>query len=524
MSLIQPHGTLGKFGEDPDYSKLLETITKSPIERSQLLRSYFEANDDERRQGLKLPTEAHKAIAELVSSKYVRVIITTNFDRLLEKELISAGVIPLVISNPDTVQGAIPITHSACTIIKVNGDYLDTQIKNTSKELEHFDERIDHILDHIFDEFGLIVCGWSAEWDSALRSAIERCKCHRFTSYWAARGKITDIVKKLIDLRNDELVQIENADSFFCQLCEKVHALENLSQPDPFSIEMTTSTVKEHLIDEIYRNRLPLLVTAEIEKLFKELSGDNLSMNTSFSPEEIVSRVRRYEALTKTIQALMITGCYRGEESHQKLWVHCIERISTPPLSSGVILWHKLRLYPALLLLYAGGIAALAGEQYKTFAELITKPKISEQDESIPVIFTVNTKTVIYSDLVQHTSVFSSMSKEPISDHLFRVFREPLRKYLPDDTDYQKCFDRFEYLLALIHADLSDKFVESSRFWGPVGSFGDRLEVIADIVAEAIAAGNAWPPIQSGLFDGSIERFMEVKNGFNDILYYWRYI
>ena len=31
-----------RFGEEPDYSKLLDTLAKSPAERSALLRSYFE--------------------------------------------------------------------------------------------------------------------------------------------------------------------------------------------------------------------------------------------------------------------------------------------------------------------------------------------------------------------------------------------------------------------------------------------------------------------------------------------------
>ncbi|MBI1929655.1 hypothetical protein HYR99_36080, partial [Candidatus Poribacteria bacterium] len=82
----------------------------------------------------------------------------------------------------------MPLTHTSCAIIKVHGDYLDTRIKNTPDELARYDKRLNQLLDRIFDEFGLIVCGWSAEWDVALRSAMERCKNHRFTTYWTIRG------------------------------------------------------------------------------------------------------------------------------------------------------------------------------------------------------------------------------------------------------------------------------------------------------------------------------------------------
>ena len=67
--------------------------------------------------------------------------------------------------------------HNACTIVKVNGDYLDSRIKNSEAELASYDStRIDALLDRTFDEYGLVVCGWSAEWDSGLRMAIERTK------------------------------------------------------------------------------------------------------------------------------------------------------------------------------------------------------------------------------------------------------------------------------------------------------------------------------------------------------------
>jgi hypothetical protein len=57
-----------RYGEAPDYSNLLDQLAKSAPERQQLLRPYFEPNEEEREQGLKLPTAAHKAIAALVAS------------------------------------------------------------------------------------------------------------------------------------------------------------------------------------------------------------------------------------------------------------------------------------------------------------------------------------------------------------------------------------------------------------------------------------------------------------------------
>jgi type I restriction enzyme R subunit len=43
----------------------------------------------------------------LVAGGYVRVIVTTNFDRLIERAIEDAGVTPAVISTPDATEGAL---------------------------------------------------------------------------------------------------------------------------------------------------------------------------------------------------------------------------------------------------------------------------------------------------------------------------------------------------------------------------------------------------------------------------------
>jgi hypothetical protein len=180
-----------RFGTSPDYSELLAQLAPSPAERAKLLQAYFEPNENERSEGRKLPTAAHRAIAELVSKGYIQVIITTNFDRLLEQALVDLAVQPSVITSPDAAQGALPLTHARCTLIKVNGDYLDPRFKNTREELRLYEPAIDRLLDRALDEYGLILCGWSGEWDLALRAAIERCPSRRFTTYWAVHPRLS---------------------------------------------------------------------------------------------------------------------------------------------------------------------------------------------------------------------------------------------------------------------------------------------------------------------------------------------
>jgi len=168
-----------RFGEQPNYSTLLDRLAATPAERRVIIHGYIEPTAEDIETGTKRPTRAHHAIARLVRDGYVRVLITTNFDRLLENALRDAGVEPTVIKSEDDLIGAVPLIHTRCLILKVHGDYLDTRLLNTDSELEAYGDAQNRYLDRIFDEHGVIVCGWSADWDPALRGAIARIAARR---------------------------------------------------------------------------------------------------------------------------------------------------------------------------------------------------------------------------------------------------------------------------------------------------------------------------------------------------------
>lgn len=243
----------GKFGKEADYSEILEALAKTPAERQQLLRVYWEPNEQEREDGEKRPTAAHRSIASLSAQGFIRVILTTNFDRLVEIALRDEGVEPTILSTLDQVRGALPLIHTECCVFKVHGDYLDPRIRNTPAELAEYSSEFDSLLDRIFDEFGLIVCGWSAEWDVALRSALTRAPSRRFTTYWAVRGEPGDQAQRLIRHRRAEVVHIEDADSFFEAVAQHVRSIEDFSTPHPLSTEAAVASIKRYLPDPRYR-------------------------------------------------------------------------------------------------------------------------------------------------------------------------------------------------------------------------------------------------------------------------------
>jgi hypothetical protein len=323
-----------KYEREPDYSELLEELGKTPGERTQMLRAYFEPDEEEREQGLKLPTRAHRAVAELVSKGYIRVILTTNFDRLMEKALAEAGVEPAVVSTPSAAEGALPLAHSRCALIKLHGDYMDSCIKNTRRELESYEPALDSLLDRVLDEYGLIVCGWSAEWDTALRSARESSKSHRFTTYWAARGELTDAARNLVTLRRAELAKIDDADTFFPELLDKVLALEATGAQHPLSAWVAVERLKRYLASPEHMIRISDLVERETESAYAALFGDRFPVQgVPFSPAELTTRLAAYQSLLETLRDLMICFARWGKPDHCPVWQKAFRRVATPSLA-----------------------------------------------------------------------------------------------------------------------------------------------------------------------------------------------
>lgn len=380
---------------------------------------------------------------------------------------------------------------------------------------------MDHLLDRVLDEFGLIVCGWSAEWDTALRAAMERCPSHRFTTFWALRGAVKGPAQKLIEQRRATVITIADADQFFRELAEKVSALEDLAQPHPLSVKTAVSTLKRYLADDQHRIRLRDLIMQEVERLYEALATPSLSSAPStIPPDEFNHRVAEMEARTEILRHLFVTGCYWGEPPHERIWIGCLERLGNPPGDrSGGVVWLALQRYPALQLLYAGGMGSIAAEKYTALATLLTTPTVAHrQDERAPAALRLYPFAVMEQ---KHGRLLPGLEQAhtPLSDHLCGLLREPLREYLPDDQLYEQAFDRFEYMLTLVHADL-----DHQRGWVPVGRFawrheGNDARGIRQLINREVAeAGPDWPPFKVGLFDGSRERFSAAERKVNQLI------
>lgn len=519
-----------EYGKEPEYPTLLASLAKQPAERIQLIRPYFEPTAEERRRHQKTPTPAHQAIAELVAGGYVRVIVTTNFDRLLELALQDRGVTPTVISTTDGIAGAKPLAHSACTIIKVNGDYFDTRIRNTLVELVTYEPELDRLLDQVFDEYGLIVCGWSADWEFALACAIERTMRRRYTMYWTSYGEPGYGAKRLITHRDAELIRIRGADPFFTHLAEHVHSLEKMDWPHPLSREVAAATLERYLPDNRERIRLEQLMRRATEEFVSRIAIDPaFSISApAVTPESVCDRVVHYKIATDLLLHLIIPGCYYGEPHQDFLWRQCVERVaSTSSAACGRYMntWDNLGCYPALLLLYAGGIAAIAGRRYHVLKALLKDARLYHPDRVQPLLKDLDPNMILTEEVGNWLFEGNSLVYFPLQKHLRDYLWLFLSPILPDLKQFELLFDHFEYLWGLTELDRRQReegFSLAVETAGQGTYFTHGYFVLETLRGSEHAAGAEiqrqidaeraqWGPVKTGLF-ADIERVVELKS------------
>ena len=457
------------FGKEADYSDLLEALCKTAAERQQLLRGYFEPSPDDREEGAKQPTAAHRAIATLAAKGFIRVILTTNFDRLIETALDDAGVTPTVLSTPDQVQGALPLVHTRCCVVKLHGDYLDPRIQNTQAELDSYPPKVSSLLDRVFDEFGLIVCGWSATWDGALREALHRASSRRFTTYWAVRGNLEEEARQLIEHRAAESVPIKDADEFFSGLQQYVESLEDFARPHPLSTEAAVGSLKRYLAETRHRIRLSDLVDGVVEDVIEATSSHAFS-TAGPRPDSAsaTARVRRYDAACATLLALATVGGYWADEEHVPLWQRALSRLGSTQAGDGYTMWSGLKRYPATLFLYALGIGAVEAGRLRFVGRLLEVP-IREEHREDKLTVQVLPPFRLFRGSGQEMRVMEGMDRRhaPLNDWIHQVLRPYTARVVAEDSRYTLVFDKLEILLAL-----GDLHIHSENRWPPLGAFG----------------------------------------------------
>lgn len=503
-----------RFGRPSTYDDLLDTLTHTPIERQGLLRAYFEPTGEEREQGVKLPTAAHAAVARLVACGLVRVILTINFDRLIEAALREEGVEPTVVAAPSDIAGLAPLHTLKCLVVHLHGDYLSpASMLNTTEELTTYPPELDTLLDRVFDEYGLIISGWSAAWDTALRDALARCPTRRFATYWSDPFPLSEKAEDLRVQRAGIYVRTD-ADTFFGKLADTTEALTDTQRQHPATAAIAVAIAKRALSGARVATSLHDTLRAECERVSTLPVLSSTQWNVADVSGEHTRRLEQLEGGMEILLALTATIAYWGDDATDRWWLADIERFARPVAESGsTVLLHLVRA-PATMLLYAAGVAATAAERWALVARLLHGPTTSDpyRGEARKVSHILGPQETM-GRLSRHLCAYL----RPIFiDHL--VFGE---------AAYADCWERFEYLRLVARTDYS---LQKDRGRGPdvphiraTGAVDTYSPIPSAWLARQTAeeGRSVTSLLAGGLFGGRLKRLVAAQTAYDELYAKW---
>jgi len=436
-------------GDSPDYSKLIESLGPLPADRRSLLSEYFVPTSEELEQSLKQPSRAHRAIARLVSKGYIKVIVTTNFDKLLEQALTEVGVNPVVITNADSARGALPLQHSACTIVKVNGDYLEPNIKNTVAELATYEVEMNMLLDRVFDEYGIVVCGWSGEWDEALRNALNRNISRRYGSYFAHKGPLGEMAELVLQNRSGTPIEIEDADYFFEGLESKILGLEGY-RISATSIEGAKAEVKFLMSENRYRYRLHDLLFDQVKYVLAlDFTAESKARPTT---DLEIERIKEFEEGTALLNNLLFQLAYYADTpEHFQLLRDVLETISQRKTDiSPYVDWMDLEFYPLTLATYAVGVALVSRGRFEPLTEKLPDVEVDRHSRTVKFFGAVVPQSILKPAPCEKLTGRLTGGYTSASDYLAGVVAKWAEGTILPDQRVLEAFETFEFLLSVV--------------------------------------------------------------------------
>lgn len=296
-------------------------------------------------------------------------------------------------------------------------------------------------------------------------------------------------------------------------------------------LEKPIDSIKDSILQYLGdRNHIQLdaLVNGQIRKFLAETNESQVPVtDIPLNEETLTQRLRLYESITAELQTTMILLCYYGDDSFRPIIRKIIQRvIEAPAKVNGLQSWLTLRYYPSILLLYSGGISAIAAQKFISLADLLLSPvqdvTIIHGDDKgiIPVVISMRdmARMNIFQRIPGHEKHYC-----PRSEYLYKSLQPYIDDLLLLGKGYNIHFDHFEILLALQTADLFEQ--NKNHIWGPIGRFGWKhtsrvydSSPYKDLLKDAIPQADKWLPIQAGLFNSSFERFVQIASKFQEKL------
>ena len=410
-------------------------------------------------------------------------------------------------------------------MLKINGDYKDCRFRNTEKELSNYPKELVAYLDAILKNFGIITCGWSATWDKALIKQIISNENHRYSYFYTYVGETKNEIESLNNNSKGELLQIDNADTFFSEMNEKLKALELINVKNmEADVDVAIARVKMYIADlkkliqytDLYEN-----VTGQLLQDVKDMVYGPQYPTASLFEQVIAENAN---ALA-TLLPMSIVATRWAVNVHYQAIVDSLNAVANRVIirpSSGYEATLRLNHMLDTVYLYGLGVACIYYKKYGLL-DMLFKVKFYEQDNCFSPYIIDQDNLWIADKQIWNSSTNYSRQYTPFSTTVSKILR-PYFTMIRDDNEYYAIVCIFEKLLAMYYYDLISKGM-SVEGWPPMGMFcwrpyyleRGRNYTYKDFFEKVNNEKNNSQVIIGGMFEGQYELYKKAYDVITEI-------
>jgi hypothetical protein len=361
--------------EELTYSDVLETIAPDQAVRREYLAGFFEDKE---------PGPTHETLADLAKQGLVKVFITTNFDRLLERALQARGIEPTVVSSDADLAVGVPREHASCLVLKPHGDYLQQTIRNTPAELAALEPGITSELGAILARYGLVVLGYSGA-DEAIANAL-RARRSRYGLWWVSRGDPAPAAAELVEATGGRLIRRDTASEFLADLARRLKIFaDHPTGETPATVhDATLALLREgdHIGLEHELRRERHWLATELARVVEE--AHELGMPNETSIPQV------YEALRPVIErrlASLLPLCLHHAEQFEAEIRDLARMLASRPLQGGYVFWNELAEWSCAWLGYVCGDVLMRLDRIEPLEPLLSTTWIGPNEWEEPLVF-----------------------------------------------------------------------------------------------------------------------------------------
>ena len=413
----------------------------------------------------------------------------------------------------------LPLTHSNIpTIVKINGDYIDCRFRNTASELAGYPDELKIFLSRIFEDYGLITCGWSATWDVGLVDIITSSAVSRYNSFFAYVGASNKDLNTLAEKRCGETFQINDGDTLFKELYEQVDALNRSNVSRSLGKDILLARVKKYIADKKFEIEFDELIDGLANEAYDTVQK-LANYNFSLTRDSFNYYLEQHREAVKSLMEIAIYVGKWGKPVHVKKIGNVIVRLCILPWKNGRATCgytNYIHGIAATLLLNALGVSCV---HYGNFAGLNEVVKMDVPSENF-ITYNMRHK-LLYMVGDGHlgrdalNSLLGQNYYYPYSILLLKELEPFFEKEFDLASEYQSTFYIWEHLKSLLYG--YHKCINMDDLIIPVGDFmrygveayfrekdGNPYCLFFDSADEL---KDNWPPVKQGMFGGKYANY-----------------